>query len=306
MDMLESILPTQLQSVYRYLPLDKIYEFRLRAGKPVVVCLGGRNLFLTSGGLTTESNNAIMVSRTDLDTIVHKASNYSIYAINDQLREGYITIHGGVRIGIAGTVVTKDDKVTTIKDIHSLNIRIPHEVRNCSYPILPYVFGDKAPYSTLIISPPGAGKTTLLRDLAWQVCDKFNLKNVLVLDERGEIASNQLGENQLDVGGTTDVITGGTKLYGFSNGIRSMRPDVIITDEVATPSDIEMIRLATKSGVVVFASVHAGNIDEIRTKPYWSELVRDQIFDRYVVLTVRDKAGDIAGVFDKNLKLMAL
>jgi len=302
---LHDVLPDQLQEVFKYLPIDKIYEFRLRSDKPVVVCLGGRNLFLTAAGLTTEKEGAITVSRTDLDSILHKASNYSIYAINDQLKEGYLTIQGGIRIGIAGTVVMNDEKVITIKDIQSLNIRIPHEVCGCSYPILPYVFTDRTPLSTLIISPPGAGKTTLLRDLAWQIGDKFALKNALVLDERGEIAANQHGENQLDVGETTDVITGCSKIYGFSNGIRSMRPDVILTDEVATKDDIEMIKLATRSGVVVMASVHAGNIDEIRQKPYWADIVRDQVFDRFVVLKVGERAGEVAGVYDKNLKLMA-
>jgi len=306
MRVLYDIFPDQIKAIFNHLPFDDIYEFRLRANCPVIVCYSGRNLYLTQSGLTREPEGAIMVSRTDLDSIIHKASNYSIYAINDQIREGYITIQGGIRMGIAGTVVMDGDKVSTVKNVQSLNIRIPHDVRGCSYGILNYIFDKNNPFSTLIVAPPGAGKTTFLRDLAWQICDKYPLKNVLVLDERGEIAANQLGDNQLDVGETTDVITGCSKMYGFSNGIRSLRPDVIITDEVATSDDIEMIRIATRSGVCVIASVHAGNIDEIRQKPYFSELVREGVFDRYVVLGIRDTAGCVCGVYDRNLKLMAM
>ena len=159
---------------------------------------------------------------------------------------------------------------------------------------------------TLIISPPGAGKTTFLRDLAWQISDKYHLLNTLVLDERGEIAAEHLGERQLDVGASTDVLTGCGKSFGFENGIRSMRPDVIITDEVATKEDVGMIRLAARSGVSVIASVHASGIDEIRQKPYFADLVTEQIFDRYVVLGIKDSAGAVMGVYDRNLKLMAM
>jgi len=304
--MLYEILPEKLQSVFNRLPLDRVYELRLRANAPIVVALAGRSFYLTPAGLNHHSPDAIIATRTDLDTIVHKASDYSLYAVNEQLKQGFITIRGGVRIGICGEVVVEDGIVGTIKNISSLNIRIPHQIRGCSYSVIPYIFGERAPLKTLVISPPGAGKTTFLRDLAWQVSDKYHLPNVLVLDERGELAANYMGENQLDVGNCADVLTGCSKSYGFQNGIRSMRPDVIITDEIATREDIEMVRQAARSGVCIFASTHARNIDEIRMKPFWRELIDEMVFDRYVVLTVKDTAGVIAGVFDRNLKLLAL
>jgi len=306
MNFLDEILPQELQRAFKMLPLDRVYEVRLRAGCPVVVCISGRNFFLSQAGISNDGSQAINVTRTDLDTIVHKASNYSIYAFNEQIKQGFITIHGGVRIGICGEIVSERGIVSTIKNVSSLNIRVPHQVWGCSFSVLPYVFAEGRPLKTLIISPPGAGKTTFLRDLAWQINDKYHLLNTLILDERGEIAAAHLGENQLDVGLSTDVLTGCSKAFGFENGIRSMRPDVIITDEVASKDDVEMVRLAARSGVSVFASVHASGIDEIRNKPSFSDLVTEQVFDRYVVLGIRESAGTVLGVFDKNLKLLAM
>ena len=300
------IFPEHLRGLVARIPVDHVYELRMRVNQPITVCMSGGVFFLHERGLSTNSDGAVVVSRTDLDAIVHRASSHSIYAFNDQLRQGFITIRGGVRIGICGTVVSEKGAVLTVKNVQSLNIRIPHQVRGCSYSALAHVFSDdNRVRSTLIVAPPGAGKTTFLRDLACQVGKHFPAQNVLVVDERGELAANHLGENQLDVGHCADVISGCTKAYGFECGVRSMRPDVIITDEIATAEDIAMVSLACRSGVAVLASVHAGGIDEIRLKPGFREMVDNQVFDRYVVLGVRDKPGCVVAVYDKNLKTLA-
>ena len=302
-----NILPEKIQNLFANLPLQKVNELRLRTNAPIVVAIAGRSFFLTNTGLSHQPTDlAVTMTKLDLETIVHKAAEYSLYAVNDQIRAGFITIRGGVRIGICGEVVTNNGEVTTIKNIQALNIRVPHQIRGCSYPILPYVFEKNAPLKTLIISPPACGKTTMLRDIAWQLCDKYNMPNVLVLDERGEIAAAHQGENQLDVGAFTDVISGCTKSYGFENGLRSMRPDVIITDELCTAADIEMVKTAAHSGVCVFASVHARDISDLRQKPIFRSVIDEQVFDRYIVLTTRDTAGAVAGVFDRNLKIMCM
>lgn len=306
MSTIYEILPERLQDIFGRLPIEQVYELRLRANSPIVVVCAGRSFYLAQNGLAHTFVDAITVSKMDLETIVHKASDYSLYAVNDQLKQGFITIRGGVRIGICGEVVAEAGAVKTIKNIQSLNIRVPHAVRGCSYQILPYVFGERAPLNTLIISPPGCGKTTMLRDLSWQICDKYRLPNVLVIDERGEIAANFEGENQLDVGAFVDVISGAGKMYGFENGIRSMSPHVIITDEILAGADIEMVRTAVKSGVIVFASVHARGIDDIRNKNGFREIITDGIFDRYVVLENRDTAGSVVAVYDRNLRAMSL
>jgi len=304
---ISEILPDHLRTAFSNLQLDKINELRLRTNAPVVVCAYGKNRYLTQEGLADnlQKQNPIVLTRTDIEAIIHKASNYSIYAINEQLKQSFITIRGGIRIGIAGEVVIEKGQILTVKNVQSLNIRVPHEVKNCSINVLNYIFENPRPLKTLIISPPGCGKTTFLRDIAWQISDKYQLLSTLVLDERGEIAATHLGENQLDVGDYSDVITGANKANGFENGIRSMRPDIVLTDEIATKSDVEMLKLATRSGVSVIATVHASGIDEIRTKPYFSDLINEQVFDRYVVLGIGATPGKVTGIFDKNLRFLA-
>ena len=292
METLLEILPDKVRAALIELPLEKVYEIRLRANAPVMVCIAGRNIKVPN----------LVVSRVDLDNIVHKAAEYAIYSVLDQICKGFITIKGGIRLGVVGEVVVDKGVVSTIKNISGICVRIPHEVTNCSYPVLPYIFGMNRPYKTLLIAPPGAGKTTFLRDLSGQICDKYPNVNVLVLDERGELAASHLGDNQLFVGDSTDVITGGTKLYGFENGIRSMRPDVILTDEIATTEDAEMIRTATRSGVTVIASAHAADLDEIRFKPAFKNLIAEGVFERYVVLSAREAVGTVVGVYDQNLR----
>jgi len=306
MNVIYEILPEKIQRHFNELPIQKVYELRLRTNAPIIVALAGRSFFLTENGLSHNNSGAITCTKIDLETILHKSADYSLYAVNEQIKSGFITIRGGVRIGICGEIVVENGEVSTIKNIQSLNIRVPHQIRGASYNILPYIFTKDAPLKTLIISPPGCGKTTMLRDLCYQICDKYNIPNVLVLDERGEISATYMGENQLDVGAFTDVISFGNKTYGFENGIRSMRPDVIVTDEIMTSADIEMIKTACRSGVCVMASVHAKNIDDLRQKPVFKSLVDEGVFDRYVVLTTRDTAGMVAGIFDRNLKILSL
>lgn len=292
MDTLRAILPDKLQQVFARLPLSQIYELRLRANAPVVACVDGRNFTLNTVDVTCE----------DLENIIHKAAEYAIYAVLDQMVKGFITIRGGVRIGIAGELVMERGQVIAVKNISSLCIRIPHAVRNCSCAVLPYLFDTKRPVSTLIVAPPGAGKTTLLRDLAWQISQKYPTLNTLILDERGELAACYQGENQLDVGQNCDVITGGSKAFGFENGLRSLRPDVIITDEIATADDVAMLQRAVRSGVIVIASVHAADLGEVRAKPEMGTLVSQGVFERYVVLRTGEQAGEVVGIFNRGLQ----
>ncbi|MDR0856700.1 MAG: stage III sporulation protein AA [Clostridiales bacterium] len=296
--MLNKILPEYLARIIAdKLNYEKVYELRVRAGRPILVNYGGRYLHLTEEGVTPGTNGAITADRKLLDLIVFKATEYSVYAANEQIKNGFITVTGGVRIGLAGELVAEGGVIKTQKNFCGLNIRVPHEVKNCALNCFQHLV-NKDIFNTLVISPPGGGKTTFVRDFARQLGSLTLPINILVIDERGEIAACLNGVPQLDVGRYTDVLTNCTKAYGFSVGIRTLRPDVIITDELATPEDVEAAAYAVGCGVKVIATTHAFDHLELAAKPALAAVAKQKVFDRFVVLSFRQGPGTHEGVYD--------
>lgn len=280
---------------------SKLNEIRIRADYPIVLLVGGKSCYLGEQGITYDEDQALKVSKKELEDIVIRAADYSLYAINDQLIRGYISLEGGVRIGICGEVVTENNKIKTVKNITSINIRIPHSIKNCSLPIYPSLVKHGCIENTLVISSPGCGKTTFIRDLASQISLHTPFVNLLICDERCEITGMSEGQAHIKLGGNCDIITNCSKKYAFENGIRSMKPDVIVTDEINLDDDVEAIKNALTSGVKVVATIHAKDIHDLKKKDKFQEVVRDKLFSRYVVLSNRNGVGTCDGVFNENL-----
>lgn len=298
--MLDNIFSSSLSYALSKLNYLGLQEIRLRANKPVTVSYYGKYYFLGDDGLSSSKQDALVLNNEDLENIIFKASNYSVYAVNEDIKKGFLTLNNGVRIGIVGQVVSENDKVITVKNFSALNIRFPHEIKGVSNKIIDKLIADDEFLNTLIISPPGAGKTTLLRDIIRQISGIRLTKNVLVIDERNELSGFNNGECQLDIGYFSDVIVGSTKEYGFNNGIRSMSPDVIATDEIGTKQDIESILKATMCGVNVLATIHAKDINQLKNKRELSEIISKKILKRYVVLSSSQGKGTIEAIFNQD------
>lgn len=299
-DNLYKILPNEITNVIsKRLNPDRVYELRLRTNKPVIVNYGGNFYYLSSKGVKDSVSESIVCSESDISNIVIKASEYSLYAVNDNICNGYITIKGGVRVGLAGEIVWEQDSIRTIKNFSSLNIRIPHEIFGCAQKVYEYSC-EKELKNTLIISPPGGGKTTLLRDLARLIGNANPITNILLVDERNELAAVYNGVAQLDIGAHTDVISNCSKKFAFSQGIRAMRPDIIVTDELFGDTDISAIEYACASGVCVIASVHATDHVDLINKPGFESVIRKRLFKRFVNLSSRHGPGTFDGIYDEN------
>ena len=296
---MQSIFPEWLyKKLTRDYLIDFIYEVRLRVGKPIAVHYKGNYENITINDNYQTKN--IIATKELIDYVFTSATKHSLYAYNSEIKEGYVTTDSGIRIGLCGQVVYDKNEVATIKNITSMNIRISHQVKNCSARIIDFVAQNGIVKNTLIVSPPGAGKTTMIRDIVSKLANEKNIQNILVVDERFEIIG--CGNGIFEVGDGVDVVSGASKDFAFSRCLKTMNPSVIVTDEISSEKDIEEIKQATRSGVSVVATAHADGLNELRQKRFFSKLIEEKIFERFVVISKRCGAGTIELVADANLK----
>lgn len=295
--MLEKILPNDLFHILESkVNINSINEIRLRADKPIVLSIGGQRIFLGQNGVTGNLNDALKVNKITIEDIIFRASECSIYSVNEQIKRGFIVTKGGIRLGLGGDLIEENNVIKTMTNFSSINIRIPHEIKNCSLPVFNFLLEEGHVYNSLIISPPGAGKTTFLRDFIVQLSDRNFAFNVLVLDERGELDIKKNG----CLGNFVDKISFAKKSIGFENGIRALSPNLIVTDEIGKEEDIDAILYAIHCGVNIMASIHCDNIDNLLHKPYFNKLIDEKIFTRFVLLSMRNGPGTIEGVYNEN------
>lgn len=301
--MLKKYLPTEIyDAINMNLNFNDLNEIRLRVDCPVVICVKNKKFFLGEKGFSNYKD-AIICTSEMLQDFVYKACDKSIYAVNDNLKFGFITLPYGIRVGICGEVVSNEQGVSTIKNFQSANIRIPHVIRNCSLFALDYII-DKNFRNTLVLSKPGAGKTTFIRDVIYQMSQRNYCMNVLVADERSEIASVVDGKPQISLGNYVDIYSNSTKEYAFKYGIRSMRPDILITDEIDIDTDLRCIVDAVNSGVKILATIHSDSISQLKNKRMFEKILADKIFERYILLTDDEGPGTLCAIYDDRLQCL--
>jgi stage III sporulation protein AA len=282
--------------------LARLEEIRLRCGQPVIVNMGDRDMFVDArGSLTVRIEEGCRVEDEDIYRTIAAISDNSLYAFEEEIRRGFITLRGGHRVGLAGQIVMGQNEIKTMKNFASLVFRVARQVINCARPLLPYVIpaGSHQPVNTILISPPNCGKTTMLRDLARILSygrEPAEPMNVAIIDERSELAGCYLGVPQLDVGPRTDVLDGCPKASGMIMALRSLAPRVIITDEIGRTEDIDAVQECLNAGVTVITSAHAGNAAELQKRPLFTEMLKQGAFRTGIVLSRRDGPGSISSI----------
>lgn len=287
---------------------DKLQEIRLRVNQPVTVLMDNEEWFLTTKGeLVKDASYAIYSHEKELEAVLAHVCHYSVYAFADEIRQGFMTIPGGHRIGLSGQVILENrEQIRNIKYIRYLNIRIAHEVKGVSDETLPYLYQDGAFLNTLIISPPCCGKTTMLRDLvrnASQGNPYGKGRNVGLVDERSEIAGSFLGVPQNDIGMRTDVMDACPKREGMMMLIRSMAPDILAVDEIGSVGDVEAMQQAIRCGCKMLATIHGFSLQEVCEKEYMKDVVRERLFDRYLLLGKKNNKCIVIGIYDRERNL---
>lgn len=301
MDAVVPFLSPQVGRIIRIMdqqPLKQLEEIRLRNGQPLLLKIGEHELAVdTQGKLVKDLRSAYVVQPDDIYRTILSISDNSLYAFEEEIRRGFITIPGGHRVGLAGQAVMENGQIKTIKDFSSLSFRIARQVKGCSKPLLEHIYGQQScPVSALFLSAPRCGKTTVLRDLARNISEGSNWGppcTVSVIDERSELAGTYRGQAQMDLGCRTDVLDGCPKAIGMMMAIRALGPQVIITDEIGRREDIEALQECINAGVAVIASLHARDLEDAQRRPLIRELLTTGVFQTIIILSRREGPGTV-------------
>lgn len=279
------LLPPRLRRLALALPdarKERAEELRLRVGVPLTVRTDEGELSVAP------ADRDALVTAEDLECMIAGVTEYSRYASAEALRQGFLSVRGGFRLGVCGTAVMRDGAVSSLKEFSGLALRIICERIGLGAGIAPRLFDAAGRVqSTLILSPPGGGKTTLLRDLIRCLSlgsAEQRAQRVAVVDERGEIAVSYQGRPQMELGNHTDVLDGCPKALGIPMVLRAMAPQVIAVDEIAASEDVAAVCAAANCGVALLATIHAANAQELRRKPIWRDLLAAEVFSRAVVI----------------------
>lgn len=284
---------------------DLLQEIRLRVNSPLIVIYDNKEFFVAERSeLVNQEGEAYIITKNEIRETMEYISNYSLYAFEEEMKQGFITITGGHRVGIIGKVVLEENRIKSMKHISFLNIRLSHQVKGCADKVIPFITSREGDcYHTLIISPPRCGKTTLLRDVIRQLSDGNEIRQGLtvgVVDERSEIGACYMGVPQNELGIRTDVLDCCPKAKGMLMLIRSMSPRIIAVDEVGSGEDIDAIEYVMNCGCKLIATVHGNSIEDIRNKPILGKLVREKLFERYIILNNRDGVGHLEEIYDER------
>ena len=311
-DEIVNSLSLNLREKIKKLPKSNlnIEEIRLRSQKPLILNANNKDYFYNEkeNDLALNMDNPYIVTREDIEQTFQIICKYSIHTFMDDITKGFIKLRGGHRVGIVGKAIVESGQVKNIKHISSLNIRISREIIGCSDKILDHIISSNNQVNnTLIISPPQCGKTTLVRDIVRNLSNgnkKYGFRGmkVALIDERNEIGGSYLGVPQMDVGIRTDIIETCPKDIGIMMLLRSMSPNIIVTDEIGNEREVKALYTALNGGVSLITTVHGDSIEDIQGRKELSRLLDKELFKKVIILSARKGPGTVEKIYDLEEK----
>ncbi|MCI6537234.1 MAG: stage III sporulation protein AA [Lachnospiraceae bacterium] len=290
MEQLIRLFPVHLREVVRTSNIfnQQLEEIRVRVNAPLMFRTAKGEFFLREKTLTQKlDNQCLIMSAEDVHQMSVYMSKYSLYAYEEEIKKGFLTVEGGHRVGVCGQAACENGQIRRMHPISYLNIRVAQEQKNCAKDIFPYLLKGQEFCNTLLLSAPGVGKTTLLRDIIRLLSDGSEScpgKKVGLVDERSEIAGCLRGIPQNDVGIRTDVLDACPKAEGMMLFIRSMSPEILAVDEIGGTEDMNAMQYAMRCGCRIVATIHSRDIEELASKPGWGTYLQTGLFERYIVL----------------------
>lgn len=282
-------LPKAVARPLNALPDGSLREIRVRAGQSI--------------RLSTRQGETICPCEPTPQQVAQMAEalcEHALYARAEEQRSGFVTLRGGHRMGLCGRVICQGQSIRALRDISSFCIRIAGQWRGAADGLIGQLTDENGfCRSTLIVGLPGMGKTTLLRDSLRRLSEAG--RRVCVVDERSEIAAMCDGLPQLEVGPCTDVLDGCGKEAGLRWLLRSLSPEVLVTDELSDTLDAQAALEAIRSGVSMLATVHGRDLDSVCGRNTLYPLIRDRAFERYAVLDVHE-VGKLARIYDRDFQ----
>lgn len=267
------------------LDYSKLTEIHLRIHQSVIVTYEYGKEYIIGG---------IHITADDINYCLQMITKYSLYAYQDSIRMGFVTINGGHRVGVMGQAIVENGVISGQKNITFINIRVAHQVLGCARNVIPFIC-DNGVQNTLIISPPNCGKTTLLRDIIRHLSNGINCtpRKVTVIDERSEIAASFEGIPQNDVGQRTDVLDLAPKSHGMILALRAMSPEVIAVDELGGMADMDAVKQVLYCGCKVIATVHGYNLQDCCNRKELKTMIGQNGFTKIIVLSGKNGVGTV-------------
>ncbi len=277
--------PKWIEFLERLSPHEQaaVQEIRLRADEPIRLSMpDGERYLCVSSCSALHQPNAVICRRDELEGCYLRFCEESVYAHEEELRQGYIAVAGGLRVGVAGTAVLDGERVRGVRCVTSLCVRLPRWHNGCAAALMPLLCTADGVQSTLLVGEPSSGKTSLLRDIAATLAARH--VRVAVVDERGELSGVEGLRG-------CDVLRGYPKAVGILQAVRCLAPQVVIFDELGDAREQMAVAACAHAGVAVVASLHGRSSQSLAEKSAVRRLIAQRTFAQWVFLQGRYAPG---------------